>query len=187
MEDKQDLLLSSLKKFYSDSDNLNILTSIIHQRTTVSLRILDWFVTNYAKKYNLIYNNCNIYLSYKNQLKAYSKKQFDPFCRRTRIFYNTQTGEGVSMDAADMETYNIRDDGIVTTVGQLNFFRWAISNGIIEYAFNNVEHIENDMFNTVDSRNKSKVSFEPKKRKELSRSGIKGVSRIPIQVVIKFG
>ena len=74
---------------------------------------MDWFVTNYSKKHNICYltkNNKNInfivYLDYKNQLKAYSKKQFDPFCRRERISFN-----------------DINNNEIITTVGQLNFFQ----------------------------------------------------------------
>ena len=43
-------------------------------------------------------------------------KQFDPFCRRDRIQFN----------------YG-KDKYIITTVGQLNFFRWAIENKVLDY------------------------------------------------------
>ena len=64
----------------------------------------------------------------KGQLKAYSKKNFDPFCRRERInfFYNT-------------------DKSITTTVGQLNFFKWAIDNNILDYINEHLEKIDSDM------------------------------------------
>ena len=91
------LLLESLISYYSK--NINVLTNIITQKNVLSLRILDWLVTNYAKKHNIVYTiekngsstNFNIYLDYKNQLRAYSKKYFDPFCRRERILINIKT------------------------------------------------------------------------------------------------
>ena len=118
---KKDFLMISLNKFYEDDNNLKIFKPIVSGKSRISLRILDWFVTNYSKKNGTSYNNEKIlnknfivYLNYKSQLKAYSKKQFDPFCRRERIIYT--------------DKYN---NEIVTTVGQLNFFRWAIQNNII--------------------------------------------------------
>ena len=38
-----------------------------------------------------------------------------------------------------------KDNYVVTTVGQLNFFRWAIKNNIIDYVQKNLITIENDM------------------------------------------
>ena len=82
----------------------------------------------------------NVFLNYKAQLKAYSKKNFDPFCRRERVSF---------------KYYN--NKSVVTTVGQLNFFRWAIENGIIKYIQEHLEDIEADMnFNIKKSKNKSK-------------------------------
>ena len=99
-----DLLLTSLQTFYTKDENMNILNMILNNQKKVSLRLIDWFTTNFSKKYNVIYliykdnnniktiqetdtivNQFNVYNSYKSQLKAYSKKQFDPFCRRERI------------------------------------------------------------------------------------------------------
>ena len=94
----------------------------------ISLRLIDWFVTNYAKKNHVSYNLNNqefvVYLNYKSQLKAYSKKLFDPFCRRERILFQCGTFEPFE-----------------TTVGQLNFFRWAFEKNILEYVRNNLENI----------------------------------------------
>lgn len=102
----------------------------------VSLRLLDWFVTNYAKKYNtMIYNGktnpLKIYLSYRAQLKAYSKQQFDPFRRRERISFIYDNNKSLE-----------------TTIGQLNFFRWVIDNNILDYIVENIKSIELDMINT---------------------------------------
>ena len=118
--------MESLINFFSIKENLDRIKPIINgndetkNKPKMSLRILDWFVTNFSKKNNISYHvklnnkskNFIVYLDYKAQLKAYSKKQFDPFCRRERIKF-----------------YYGKDKYIVTTVGQLNFFKWALENG----------------------------------------------------------
>ena len=109
---KIDLLMTSLSKFYLDEKNINILIPIVNGLSKISLRVLDWFVTNFCKKHNTVIHyqrdskaqKLIVHLDYKNQLKAYSKKQFDPFCRRERI--NFIYGKG---------------NELLTTVGQLNF------------------------------------------------------------------
>jgi len=96
------------------------------------LRLIDWFVTNYAKRHNIGYvlggQEFMVYMSYKSQLKAYSKKLFDPFCRRERIMFSLPGTEQ-----------------FVTTVGKLNFFRWAIEKNVIEYLKKNQAAVEAEM------------------------------------------
>ena len=167
---KSIILLESLIEYYKT--NIQAFTSIITQKSAISLRILDWLITNYAKKYNINYNiqinnetiNFNIYLDYKNQLKAYSKKLFDPFCRRERIKINTQTLE---WSIYDNKNDKIKDDELITTVGQLNFFKWFIQNDIIKYAINNIQEIDLDMTSTLEQ------SKQTNKRKELSKCASK--------------
>ena len=83
------VLMNKIKEFYSNKQNLDELTSIICDNSNLSLRVIDYFVTNYARENEIMYrqtkDNFMVYYSYKSQLKAYSKKQFDPFCRRERI------------------------------------------------------------------------------------------------------
>ena len=43
------LLLDSLNKFYENEHNKNELLSIITNKKNVSLRSIDWFITNYSK------------------------------------------------------------------------------------------------------------------------------------------
>lgn len=135
---KQEILLIPISNFFHEPKHLDLLLGIlISGKYKVSLRIIDWFVTNYSKKHNLVIHNKNnkpfiVYLEYKSQLKAYSKKQFDPFCRRARIFFE----------------YN-KDKKFETTIGQLNFFRWAIENNIIDYIIKNYDSIEKDMNSTL--------------------------------------
>ena len=129
---QDDLLMSSLQDFYANPVNINKMLPILNKENKISLRLIDWFVTNYSEVHGVEYtvNGIHLYVhaSYKAQLKAYSKKRFDPFCRRNRIkFYYTQT------------------KCIQTTVGQLNFFKWAIVNDIITYIIDHMKDIEEDM------------------------------------------
>lgn len=201
---KVDLLMKSLSKFYANNENIKILLPIVQGVSKISLRVLDWFVTNYCKKYNIILinqNNSNIivHIDYKNQLKAYAKIYFDPFCRRDRI--NFIYGKG---------------NELLTTVGQLNFFRWAIENNIIEYTLNNLDIIEKDMnislkfekniqasessevtevtevsTETTDEltevhTNNEKKEKRRRKRHELSVSAARSVSRHNVSIVVDF-
>jgi len=194
---KESLLKIKLLEFY-DQENLKILLPILLQQTRLSLRSLDWFVTNYSKKYNtnFIINkngesvNYFPFKSYKSQLKAYSKKFCDPFCRRDRVIFDYET-----MDIIDFKQ-GIRmshKNYIVTTIGQLNFFRFAIQDNIITYAIQHIEEIENDMNSTLklrenEKKNASGTFMEVKsiKRKELSVPGNKSVYVTRISAVIKF-
>ena len=125
-----------------------------------------------------------VYINYKNQLRAYSKKQFDPFCRRTRIQY----------------VYD-KDNYLVTTVGQLNFFRWALENDIISYIEDNLKDIETDMNQNIrkhytksrtktktklSKSNESTIKSEKKKRRELSVSATKFVNKHKHNFVLDF-
>jgi hypothetical protein len=191
--DKQDLLLESLKKFYKKSGNKELILPIVKQQTTISLRLLDWLVTNYSKQHDIHYKlnsigeikqNFNIWLDYKCQLKAFSKKNFDPFCRRKRIFYNTVTDDTLPIDKKDTELFQKRNDGFVTTVGQLNFFRWALTHRVVDYAFEHLDTIESDMLSSADSR-KTPVDKGKRRRRELSKNS-KGVHKHTLKVVIQF-
>jgi hypothetical protein len=193
---KESLLKVKLIDFYSEPGNLDILLPIILQQTRLSLRSLDWFVTNYSKKYNTSFitkQNVNYFpfKSYKSQLKAYSKKFCDPFCRRERVIFDFQ-----SMKILDFKQ-DIKlghKEYIITTLGQLNFFRFAIQDNIIDYAIEHIEEIEHDMNSTLKMREtekheaKTKPFMEVKsiKRKELSIPGNKSVHITRISAVIKF-
>ena len=125
---RREVLILSLQKFYSQRNDLKLLIPLLQGQGDISLRLIDWFVTNYAKKNHISYTLNSqefvVYLNYKSQLKAYSKKLFDPFCRRERILFQCGAHEPFE-----------------TTVGQLNFFRWAFEKDILDYMRNNLQDI----------------------------------------------
>ena len=196
LSSKDGLLRVKLIEFYKNKENLNVLLPIILQQTRLSLRSLDWFVTNYCKKNNINYINTNSYgeqimyfpfKSYKSQLKAYSKKFCDPFCRRDRVIFDYLNNEITDYNnkiTVDHTSY------IITTIGQLNFFKFAIQDNIVKYAIENIVDIENDMNNTLKNRELEKkntfIEVKSIKRKELSAPGNKSVHITRISAIIKF-
>jgi hypothetical protein len=155
-------------------------------------------VTNYAKKNNISYilnqRQFLVYFHYKRELKAYSKRMFDPFCRRERIMFQSRGYEP-----------------FVTTVGQLNFFRWALEKDILAYIKIHLDLIEKDMntsmrehYGSTNSSNSSQPktvisesnntistastvsTYSRRKRTELSVSALKKVNLHQCDIVVSF-
>ena len=194
------LLLNNLMEFYKNKVNMDKMKGIINGDSKISLRIVDWFVTNFAKKHYTVYElpilsivtgevldrkRFKVFNDYKLKLKAYSKRRFDPFCRWERISVPYD-------DKTFMET----------TIGQLNFFKWAIEHKIIDFIENNYKEIESDM-NCRNSTSKVKEPIDNdevigkdvkdkdnsktrKKREELSISACKCIKKEEVQIIVKF-
>jgi hypothetical protein len=193
---QKQLLLNNLMEFYKEQTHLQKMMEVINGDSKISLRIVDWFVTNFAKKYFTVYEvpktihglpsetetvRFKVFHEYKLKLKAYAKKNFDPFCRWERIQIPFD-------DQSSMET----------TIGQLNFFKWAIENRILEYIQSHYAEIEDDM-NTRNSTSKRKTATSGatsgpiseegktrKKREELSISACKCIKKENVTIVVKF-
>jgi hypothetical protein len=120
IECKPEMVIASLQKFYAGHPEIENVITYLNGEAPLSLRIIDWFVTKYSRKnfirYPLNGHEFIVYLSYKGQLKAYSKQYFDPNCRRERIMFQIPGYEP-----------------FMTTIGKLNFFRWALESDILKY------------------------------------------------------
>ena len=176
---QNDILLNKLLLFYYKDNNLEKMLNIINGKSKISLRIVDWFSTNYSKKHFTIYkteknNRFKVYEDYKLKLKAYSKKRFDPFCRWERIKIPIKENSDYCFE---------------TTIGQLNFFKWALENNIIDYIEQNYKIIELDMNenNSLSNSKKNKNNLKTrKKREELSINAIKTFKQERIEIVVRF-
>lgn len=173
---QRSLLLSSLLTFYKDERHLERMLAIINGDSKTSLRIVDWFATNYAKKYWTVYTlpksgRFKVYTDYKLKLRSYSKRRFDPFCRWERISVPYKDGTAIQ-----------------TTLGQLNFFKWAIENGVIDYIDANHAAIEADMNkrNSSSRRVRGTGGRTRKRREELSVSAVKSVKQEDVEITISF-
>jgi hypothetical protein len=189
---QNDLLLKNLMTFYKTEDlngnynpinNLDKMLKLITGESKISLRIVDWFATNYSKKYYTLYvidasadnvtRRFKVYDDYKLKLKAYSKKRFDPFCRWDRISIPYTNGKFIE-----------------TTIGQLNFFKWALENKVIDYIEQNYIEIEKDMNNRNSTSKRKEIvtdnSKTRKKREELSVSATKSIKKEKVEIVVQF-
>lgn len=249
---KNGLLLRNLLEFFREKQNLEKVMRVVNGETRLSLRIIDWFVTNYSKRYFVVYNvpldsgmqtgvffstdgdgdsdgdgksntttetasaglqenipqtRFNVYNDYKLKLRAYSKRNFDPFCRWRRISIPCEIlSSPTTENAAEL----------TTTIGQLNFFKWAIKNRILEYIESHFEDIEVDMNqrNTVSKKRargdsptapvdihlssssssssstiataETTASKTRKRREELSISACRSVKKENVQIIVRF-
>jgi len=179
---QNDLLLKNLMVFYNVDDNMDKMMKIITGESKISLRIVDWFATNFAKKHYTLFiidsttdnvlRRFKVYDDYKLKLKAYSKKRFDPFCRWDRISVPYKEGKYIE-----------------TTIGQLNFFKWALENQVIDYIETNYDIIEKDMNNRNSTSKRKEIvdnSKTRKKREELSISATKSIKKEKVEIVVQF-
>jgi hypothetical protein len=208
---KNDCLYMSLCKFYENNEHITDFLDILNGKSKISLRIIDWFVTNYAKKNNVIYyipkkkrshkkkisprtqytetapfslnkmEQFIVHLRYKSLLDGYQKIKFDPFCRNERI---------IEWGA---------NKNITTTIGQLNFFRWVIESKILVYVTNHLTEIEKDMNGNI-KKNKEEIENikkslknqkiseykSKKKRNELSKCATKTLHKHKVSITLDF-
>jgi hypothetical protein len=178
----------NIDKFFRDCyiknpDILTCMMDIIESRSKISLRILDWFVTKYSKKkipYGINKNTefFDVRISYDAQLKGYKKRNFDPFRRRENFYYPCNE-EGYKLE-------NGESKHVLTTLGQLNFFKWAFNNNIIAYVEDNLDQIVTEMNNFTKDEKKKKLKEKEDekedKKEEKRKSQIKDETSEKIKV-----
>ena len=135
-------------------------SAVVPSQKRVSLRVLDWLVTNFSKKNRIIYTlhlpngKCvpfNLYLQYKSSLNRYKRHVFDPFRRHKRVYFmfnNTMYS---------------------TTVGQLNFMHWAFEHQIVQYAQSRMTEIEADMTQCIKENQNDKEQYKKRGTKRSRR------------------
>ena len=171
---RSETLLNSLKD-YLIPERLNKILPILTGESKISIRVIEWFVTNYCKKKNIAYirkekNNkdvyFNVYLNYKGQLKSYNKDLFDPFCR----------GE-------ELIDFPIGDDKyIVTNIPQLNFFKWALEYDIINY----IDEYLDDIYKDMTENNSIAKKKSDNKRQELSECATKKLNQLSCKIKLSL-
>lgn len=175
VESSKDLLLISLTNYYTQKNNIHIIKDIIEGNSILSLRLIDWYVTNYCKLNNVVYtlkkntiDYFNVYMNYRSQLKAFKKILFDPFRRRDRIKFHYD-----------------EDNTLNTTIGQLNFFRWAIENDVLENLNRNIHVVEKDMLKRQKHiSNNDTLTFKSKTNS--CKNSIRKMTRFEGNTLISF-
>jgi hypothetical protein len=152
------LLLKSLEEFYNNNPCFSLLISIIDGTSMISRRTFEYFVTKYSLNHNISYeieekgikHTFIVHSSYKDQLKAHKKKYFDPFGRGERI------------------PFFANNDCVITTIGQLNFYRWFFTKNIYDYCISNYNIIQNELLSNKNIKKRSK-SYNKKRITSVKR------------------
>ena len=147
------LLLKSLEDFYNNSEYFDLLLNIIEGTSSISRRTFEYFVTKYSMNHNISYDIEEkglkhifiVHSSYKDQLKAHKKKYFDPFGRGDRIPFFSN------------------NDCIITTIGQLNFYRWFFTKKIYDYCVINYTTIQNELLSNKNVKKISRYNLKKKR------------------------
>jgi len=161
-----DILKASLLKFFDNRDNIDRFLPIINRTSPVSLRLLDYFCVNFSRSTQVVYmitdKYFDVHSSYKNQLKTFSKKRFDPFRRNTRI------------------TFRYDNERFDTTIGQLCFFKWCLTHNVLDYVEKNIAAISEDMKKNTGKGPEDNNSTEKKRRTSSRKSStIMTATRVP--------
>lgn len=179
------LKLKGNQEFYNNNENAVKFINLVSGESQVSIRLIDHFVTKYSK-----YNKCNfklsengkdnvfnVYYDYKNQLKHYQKTHFDPFSRGDRI------------------PFFMGDTCLITTIGQLNFFRWFISKKIFDYLILKKEEVFDDMNkkNKIDKKIVNKISKQIKIKDKIMNDNYKkpmiimnNIDKKSVKILVSF-
>lgn len=184
---KETYYYKMVDKFFKNTtyNNIKKMLDIINKESHVSLRLLDWFVTKYANNKKISYelNNdnerFNVHISYKAHLRSYKKRYFDPFRRRKKFKYSYLTDDN-------------KIEKMYTTIGQLNFFRWAFMNNVIDYVEQNYKIISASMglSNKIDKKRKQSKKQKVQKvqinKGKVNISAEKKVSKDLMKIIVSF-
>jgi len=157
-------------RFFANAERRQILVDLIERAdarvgSAVSLRAMDWFCTNYAKKYGvqlLLPGRAplQVYAAYRDASSYYRRRLFDVFRRRPQ--------HHVSLVCP------VSGKTSTTTLGQLNFVMWALRTGVYEYCVLHRRQIERDQSETNSAVRAQKARAlaqgRSRKRQELSRA-----------------
>lgn len=159
------IMIDKYYKNHCSVEDITEMLNIINGLSDISLRVMDWFVTKFSKKSKMDFigragDTYDVHINYKAQLKSYKKIYFDPFKRRVKFTY----------------TFKKINTSLYTTIGQLNFFRWAITNGVITYIKTNFEKIIKEMTSCNKEEKIMRIKYEEymaNKKKNSDKDGDK--------------
>lgn len=187
----ESIKLKGNEEFYDNDEMsskfINIISGSDFKSQPISIRLIDHFVTKYTKNnkssYKIIENGkeslFNIHFDYKNQLKKFSKNFFDPFSRGDRI------------------PFFMKDTCIITTIGQLNFFKWFLSKRIYDYLLKIKDNVYDDMNKKNNKKEKkqkkicktiksNKYNYEQSKKPVILNNNINIENKQPIKITVSF-
>lgn len=157
---KQAHISEELEKTVDVDFYQNILLQVVRQTFPISIRLVDWFVTNYTKENAVHYvitsddgssRVFDVHLDYCSVLRALGRNGFDPFRRGIR-----------SIVTLPDET------SIETTVAQISFWHWAHKNRVLEHLKSQIHVVEKHMSLQLEKGKERKR--KNKRRSELTKT-----------------
>ena len=150
---KRTALEASLQEWYAEDENrTRQLERVVNGEAEFSLREIDWFVTNYSARNPVVYSLpsgkvVDVNGDYKDVLKSFHKVGFDAFKRK----------------GSDPSEAPLR---------QMNFFRWAIENGVVSYVAQHAKEIESDMAQVRKRKRTSSPSRSQSPKRQAQGMGV---------------
>ena len=137
-----------------------VLVPILTGFHRVSIRVMDWYVTNYTKKHCTSYlfesekssRMFHVHDEYNEKCNAQGRRLFDPFRRGPRVFFETS-------------------DGLMheSTLGQIFFWHWADVHGVLKNLEKDLHAVEKHQADMHAESQKRKRSGK-RKRTSLTRT-----------------
>lgn len=140
------------------------MVKIIKNDDSISLRLLNWFAMKYSATMEAI-DHVNttsgkvelfdVKISYRARLNTHSKRYFDPFRRGIKFDY----------------PYDSKDKSkvVVTTLCQLNFFRWMFMHELMSYVEDHFEELKTKMGSyNIQEKKKKETKKEKEKTKKIN-------------------
>jgi len=174
------------------STDINIISKNYKFVNNISVRIVNWFVTNYSKYHNTSIskkpttttNNNNTQLNedlnffvwnqFGSAKSAFNINLFDPYCRNNKIIISLQSIQPLShLFNTPIPPY------LLTSIAQLNFFRWAINYHVLDFIdthFNIIQNDLNDRFKppaSLPSIKTQNTTHKIKTKREISKNSLK--------------
>jgi len=162
-------LAGSVSEWYKDNPNHlgTVLDIVRREKSGISLRILEHFVTNYTQRHRVLLPNpkksgelMDVFWAYKEALKCFHKTLFDPFCRSTIRGHSQHETINIADRVVD-GLYRKNTGGKLPSLRQLNFFRWAIAMGVLDYVSIHLEDINEDMNSFKNATKTTTATREP--------------------------
>lgn len=142
-----------------------VIVLVVTQHYPVSIRQVDWFVTNYSKTHKTCYPYANdtakrifdVHEEYKSTRDSYGRKLFDPFRR-------------MGKHKQFRVTFTVKGQEYETTLAQLIFWDWADQHDVLQYCIKHSEDIDEHMMKMLELREKRRNQTGKRKRSPLSKT-----------------
>lgn len=175
-----DNIMAKVEAFFSKPEHMGKLLPFLHGTSKISLRMVEWFVFVYCMKQTVDWfigdEYFNVYLDYQAEMGDNKKQRFDPMGRKWRKeTRKLKNGETTVVNVYHgINFYYTDDDYVVTSVAQLNFFRWFIGKGILDYMLEHYDKLSVAMnkYNKDAKVNKTK-GIKP----SATKTAIKGTDK----------